>query len=65
MCSDKTVGLRGDSINIDKSDVGFKVDTDPELVREFLERETDDIKAGAQRKYIDCMKAAGYEQKYR
>ena len=23
------------------------------------------IKAGAQRKYIDCMKAAGYEQKYR
>jgi len=31
VCSDKTVGLRGDSINIDKSDVGFKVDTDPGL----------------------------------
>ena len=44
VCSDKTVGLRNDSINIDKTDVGFKVDTDPELVREFLERETDDIK---------------------
>jgi superfamily II DNA or RNA helicase len=44
VCSDKTVGLRGDSINIDKSDVGFKVDTDPELVREFLERKTGNIK---------------------
>ena len=42
--ANKTVGLRNDRINIDKSDVGFKVDTDPELVREFLERETDDIK---------------------
>ena len=44
VCSDKTVGLANDSINIDKSDVGFKVDTNPELVREFLGRETDDIK---------------------
>ena len=44
VCSDRTVGLPNDSINIDKSDVGFKVDTDPELVRAFLERETDDIK---------------------
>ena len=44
VCSDKTIGLKDDSININKSDVGFKVDTDPELVRAFLERETDDIK---------------------
>ena len=44
VCSDKTVGLRGDSINMDKSDVGFRVDTDPDLVRQFLRRETDDIK---------------------
>jgi predicted helicase len=44
VCSDKTVGLKNDRVNIDKSDVGFKVDTDPELVREFLERKTDDIK---------------------
>ena len=33
VCSDKTVGLRNDSINIDKTDVGFKVDTDPEHPR--------------------------------
>ena len=44
VCSDKTVGLRNDSINIDSSDVGFRVDTDPALVRKFLQRETDDIK---------------------
>lgn len=44
VCSDRTVGLRGDSIDIEKSDVGFKVDTDPALVRAFLERETADIK---------------------
>ena len=30
--------------NIDKSNVGFRVDTDPDLVRQFLRRETDDIK---------------------
>jgi predicted helicase len=44
VCSHKEVDLSNDSINIDKTDVGFKVDTDPELVRKFLERETDDIK---------------------
>jgi len=44
VCSDKTIGLKNDSINIDKSELGFKVDTDPEMVRRFLERETDDIK---------------------
>ena len=44
VCSDKTIGLKNDSINIDKSELGFKVDTDPEMVRRFLERATDDIK---------------------
>ena len=44
VCSDKTMGLKDDSNNIDKSDVGFRVDTDPDLVRQFLRRETDDIK---------------------
>ena len=33
VCSGKTVGLKNDSINIDKSELGFKVDTDPEMVR--------------------------------
>lgn len=44
MCSDKTVGLKNDSVDIDKSELGFRVDTDPEMVRRFLRRETDDIK---------------------
>jgi predicted helicase len=44
VCSDKTMDLPNDGINLDKSGVGFKVDTDPNLVRAFLERETDDIK---------------------
>ena len=44
VCSDPTVGLRDDVINIDKSEVGFRIDTDPAIVRQFLERETMDIK---------------------
>jgi predicted helicase len=44
VCSDPTVGLRDDAINIDKSEVGFRIDTDPAIVRQFLERETTDIK---------------------
>lgn len=44
VCSDQTVDLKNDEINIDKSDVGFRVDTDPEVVRAFLNRPTDDAK---------------------
>ena len=44
VCSDQTVNLKNDEINIDKSEVGFRVDTDPSIVRQFLERQTDDIK---------------------
>ena len=44
VCSDKTVGLKNDDLNIDTSEVGFRVDTDPAIVRQFLERQTDDIK---------------------
>ena len=44
VCSDQTVDLRNDEINIDKSDVGFRVDTDPAVVRAFLSRPTDDVK---------------------
>ena len=42
--SDKTVGLKDDSLNMDKSEAGFPIDTDPKIVRQFLERQTDDIK---------------------
>ncbi len=44
VCSDKTVGLKDDSIDIDVSEVGFPIDTDPQVVRQFLQRETEDIK---------------------
>ena len=44
VCSDPTVGLKEDAINIDKTEVGFRIDTDPTTVRQFLERETTNIK---------------------
>jgi predicted helicase len=44
VCSDPTVGLKDDAINIDKSEVGFRIDTDPAIVRQFLERQTTNIK---------------------
>ena len=44
VCSDPTVGLRNDDLNIDKSEVGFRIDTDPIIVQQFLERQTTDIK---------------------
>jgi superfamily II DNA or RNA helicase len=44
VCSDKTVNLKNDEMNIDKSEVGFRVDTDPKVVREFLKRKSSDIK---------------------
>jgi superfamily II DNA or RNA helicase len=44
VCSDPTVNLKGDELNTDTSEVGFRIDTDPEIVRRFLERQTTDIK---------------------
>jgi predicted helicase len=44
VCSDPTVGLKDDAINLDKSDFEFRIDTDPAIVRRFLERQTTDIK---------------------
>ena len=44
VCSDETVGLRDDTWDTDKSEVGFRVDTDPRIVREFLKRDSDDVK---------------------
>ncbi|MDA0369809.1 MAG: Helicase associated domain protein, partial [Proteobacteria bacterium] len=43
VCSDKSVGLP-DELKIEASDVEFPIDTDPDVVRQFLERKTDDIK---------------------
>jgi predicted helicase len=45
VCSDPTVNLKDDALNTDTSEVGFRVDTDPAIVRRFLERQTTDIKA--------------------
>ena len=36
--------LKDDVLNTDKSEFGFRVDTDPAVVRRFLTRETSDIK---------------------
>ena len=44
VCSDPTVGLKNDDLNIDKAEVGFRIDTDPAIVRQFLGRRTEDIK---------------------
>jgi superfamily II DNA or RNA helicase len=44
VCSDPTVDLKDDTLKLDKSDTGFRVDTDPALVRRFLKRETSDVK---------------------
>ena len=44
VCSDKTVGLKNDEINIDKTEVCFRIDTDPAIVRQFLEQQSDDVK---------------------
>ena len=44
VCSDPTVGLKNDDLNIDKTEFGFRIDTDPTVVWQFLERETTDFK---------------------
>lgn len=44
VCSDPTVALKDDPLTTDKTEVGFRVDTDPEEVRRFLERKTEDVK---------------------
>ncbi len=44
VCSDKTVGLKNDGLNIDQKEAGFRVDTDPEMVRSFLQRPSNTVK---------------------
>ena len=36
VCSDPSVNLKNDEIEIDPSDVPFRIDTDPEIVRSYL-----------------------------
>ena len=39
VCSDPQVDLKNDEIEIDTTDVPFKIDTDPEIVKRFLAQE--------------------------
>jgi predicted helicase len=44
VCSDQTVGLRNDELEIRPSDVEFRIDTDPEEVTRFLAHPTEEVK---------------------
>lgn len=44
VCSDPSVNLKNDEIEIDHSDVPFKIDTDPEIVRRYLAQDNGKIK---------------------
>jgi len=44
VCSDQTVGLGNDELEIRPSDVEFRIDTDPEEVTRFLAHPTEEVK---------------------
>jgi hypothetical protein len=44
VCSDPKVRLKDDAFAIDNKNAGFRIDTDPEIVRSFLDRQSDDVK---------------------
>jgi superfamily II DNA or RNA helicase len=44
VCSDPQVDLKNDEIEIDSTDVPFKIDTDPEIVKSYLSQENGKIK---------------------
>ena len=44
VCSDQTVGLANDELEVRPSDVEFRIDTDPEEVARFLARPTEEVK---------------------
>jgi superfamily II DNA or RNA helicase len=44
VCSDPSVDLKNDEIEIDSTDLPFRIDTDPEIVKGYLYRENDKIK---------------------
>ena len=44
VCSDKTVGLTNDELEVRRSDVEFRIDTESKEVTRFLAHPTDDVK---------------------
>jgi superfamily II DNA or RNA helicase len=44
VCSDPSVNLKNDEVEIDPSDVPFRIDTDPEIVRRYLAQDNGKIK---------------------
>ena len=44
VCSDQTVDLRNDELEVRPSDVEFRIDTDPKEVTRFLAHPTEDVK---------------------
>ena len=44
VCSDPQVDLKNDEIEIDTTDVPFKIDTDPEIVKRYLAQDNSKIK---------------------
>jgi predicted helicase len=44
VCSDRTVAGNDDTVQLSTIDMTFRVDTDPEHVRKFLERPTDHVR---------------------
>ncbi len=44
VCSDQTVGLANDELEVRPSDVEFRIDTNPEEVTRFLAHPTDEVK---------------------
>jgi len=44
VCSDPSVDLKNDEIEIDSTDVPFRIDTDPEIVKNYLHQENDKTK---------------------
>ncbi|MBI3807227.1 MAG: DEAD/DEAH box helicase family protein [Nitrospirae bacterium] len=44
VCSDQTVSLANDALEVRPSDVEFRIDTDPKEVTRFLAHPTDDVK---------------------
>jgi predicted helicase len=39
VCSDPSVNLKNDEIEVDPADVPFRIDTDPEIVKSYLEQD--------------------------
>jgi superfamily II DNA or RNA helicase len=44
VCSDPSVNLKNDEIEIDPTDVPFRIDTDPEIVKKYLAQDNGKIK---------------------